>query len=128
LEVESAVRIINSLVYKPRWRFVASDNTARFEGGVLVRIHYPAYQSERSDAPRYGTRIMTSATFAFQCLDFDDVEVYRTVLRFVLRIEEHEAREFLRVRPTMWAPFHPHRQGGMHRWGNPESDLMFGIG
>lgn len=31
-------------------------------------------------------------------------------------IEEHEMREFLRIAPTYWAPFHPHHTDGIRRW------------
>lgn len=127
MNVESAVQLINQLVYKPGWKISATDHTNRFEGAVQVRIDYPAHASEREEAPNYAREIQTYAEFPMIVVDCNDASLYRRVINAIVEIETHEAREFLRVVPTMWAPFHPHRIDGMRRWGDESGDLRFGL-
>jgi hypothetical protein len=141
MEVPSAIRLIENLVFIPGWTFTATDHTKRFEGTILVRIDYPARASERDEAPEYAREIKTYAVFPVVVSECDDVAIYLKVLWAIIEIQEHEAREFLRVDPTMWAPFHPHRVDGMKRWAAlggckrfddlgelVRRDLQFGIG
>lgn len=147
MRVESAIALINNLVYKPGWHFTATDHTKRFESTVLVRIDYPAVDSGRPNAMRdepYSSEDILPAAYASfpivvdQC---DDEGLYLAMLQVILEIEMHEAREFLRVKPTYWAPFHPHQTDGMRKWhrmtenfqirlGNESLrlDLQFGVG
>lgn len=129
MRVDSAINLIDHLVYKPGWKFTAEDHTNRFEGAIKLRIDYPAMDSGRDSAKNgYDIPIpVTYAIFPMHVIDCDDVSLYRKILGCIMEIEEHEAREFLRVLPTLWAPFHPHNIDGMRRWGDPEKDLHFGI-
>lgn len=133
MDITSAIDLISSLCYKPGWTFQAEDHTNRFEGSVKVTIHYPAQNSNRDQAAAgYPEEITTYATFALVVADCDLESLVFQVLQAIVKIETHEAREFLRVSPTMWAPFHPHRVDGMKRWsartGEPMvSDLQFGV-
>lgn len=134
MRVESALDLINALVYKPGWRVSATDHTNRFEGSILVRIDYPARSSNREDAPDYETVINTYATFPLVVENCDDTSLYYKIAQAISGIDVHEMREFLRVEPTLWAPFHPHRIGGMQTWAKMtgerngvEDDLKFGI-
>lgn len=125
---ESAIRLVNQLIYKPDWEIVATDHVRRFEGTISIRITIPTYQSERRDAPTYGNAIRPYADFAILAGDCeDDVSLYRKVLECIMDVELHEAREFLRVQPTKWAPFHPHRIDGMKRYGTVDHDLTYGL-
>lgn len=127
MEVDSAIDLINSLIYKPGWRISAKDHQGRFEGTVAVKIDYPAQNTNRDQAPDYPENIETYASFPLVVGDCDDECLYRRVLDEIMKIELHEAREYLRVQPTLWAPFHPHRIDGMKRWGELEADLRFGV-
>lgn len=127
MNVESALDLVNAIIYRPGWRISATDHTNRFEGSIKVRIDYPAQNTDREEAPEYNRAIMTYATFPLIVLDCDDIGLYRKIMEAILKIEEHEAREYFRVQPTLWAPFHPHRIDGMRRWGHPDEDLQFGI-
>ena len=134
MDVRSAVDLINnSLVYKPDWTFVATDHTSRFENTIVVRVTYPARNSNRDRAADgYLEEIETYASFPLVVRDCSDEDLVFQVLEAIGKIELHEAREFLRLKPTMWAPFHPHRVDGMRRWsektGEPMAqDLQFGI-
>lgn len=127
--VQTAIDLIDLIAYKPGWTFKASDLTKRFEGTVSVKITYPARKSEREEAPAgYPTEIEPYAEFPIivtECADQN--ALYRCVLDAILVIEQHEAREFLRIRPTYWAPFHPHTVDGMKRYGTTQQDLAFGL-
>jgi hypothetical protein len=127
MRVDSAVDLVNGIVYRPGWTITAKPHTARFEGAICVRIEYPAQNTDRDQAPDYPTPIQTRATFPLIVSECDDVALYRQVMDAIMEIEEHEAREYFRVEPTHWAPFHPHRVEGMNRWGNPQRDLRFGL-
>jgi hypothetical protein len=127
MEPLSATELIDTLVYKPDWKFDATISD-RYEGAVQVRVAYPAKRFNRADAPDYTTDLDAVASVTILCGDCpDDTSLYRKLIDFLLTIEEHESREALRVRPTMWAPFHPHRQDGIKRWGSPARDLTFGV-
>ena len=128
MQVSTAVALIKNLEYKPGWSFHAYDHSNRFEGGVRLDIRYECRRSEREFAPDYNVTIEARAAFALQVRDgWDETDLYRAVLEKVLDVEQHEAREFFRVKDTWWAPFHPHRIDGMERWGTPTTDLMFGV-
>jgi hypothetical protein len=134
MNVSSAVELINnSLVYKPGWTFTATDHTNRFEDTVVVRVDYPARNSNRDQAEGgYVEEIMTYASFPLVVRDCTDEDLIFQILTAIGKIEMHEAREFLRLAPTAWAPFHPHRVDGMRRWSERTGDrlvddLQFGI-
>jgi hypothetical protein len=131
----SAARLINAMIYKPGWKITATDNTHRFEGTVKVDILYPAFDSGSNALPDawekgYPEEIGGGARASFNIMVADcgdDCDMYRKVIDVIMEIELHEAREFLRVLPTGWAPFHPNRADGMKRWGTPQADLLFGV-
>lgn len=137
MRIESAIKLIDMLVYKPGWSFDAEDHSKRFEGTILVTVRYVAQESGRVNAEQgYPETIKTYAKFPLMVGDINsDVELYRRFAGCLMKIEEHEMREFLRVAPTYWAPFHPHQLDGMRVWhmsqDQPDffsSDLQFGIG
>ncbi|MGW7514154.1 hypothetical protein ACWGJ2_00980 [Streptomyces sp. NPDC054796] len=135
METASAIELIQDVIYKPGWSFTARDHTQRFEDTVVVRVDYPARNSNRDQAKAgYPQTITTYAEFPLVVKNFTNEDLYASLLKTIISIEEHEAREFLRVLPTDWAPFHPHRVDGMRRWaarngegGDVLADLQFGI-
>ncbi len=124
------MELVNLIIYRPGWTIAATDHQNRYEGAIKVRIDYPAQSTDREEARGgYTHEITTYATFPIIVADCpDETALYRRVIDAILKIEAHEAREYFRVQPTYWAPFHPHRIDGMRRWGDAESDLVFGIG
>ena len=130
MKVETAIALIGTLVYKPGWTIEAVDHRHRHEDCIKIQVTYPAKRSERELASRgYPDDIDDGARASFVVLVGDiqeDCELYRRLLDCILSIEEHEAREFLRIKPSYWAPFHPHLIDGMKRWGSPDRDLLFG--
>ncbi len=137
MRVDSAVLLVNNLIYKPGWTLTATDYTHRFESTICVKVEYPAPNSDRDNAKRgYEDDVLPTARAGFPIVvaDCDDASLYRKIIDVILEIEAHEAREFLRVMPTYWAPFHPHNVDGMRRWNATNGidysvmpDLRFGL-
>lgn len=128
---ETACAIINeAVVFFPGWNFTAEDYCHRFEDTVRCTVHYPAVQTNRADAHEgYLCVIEAVASFVIVTGDCrDEVDLLRCLLDgAIMKVHEHESREGLRLRPSYWAPFHPHKVGGMRRWGDPGGDLSFGL-
>lgn len=126
---DTAITFINDgLVYPPGWSLTAHDLTARFENTIKVVVSYPACQTNRDQAPeQYPTVIQANAEFPL-VVDFHDVYglVRRLIEEVFARIHLHEDREMIRVKPTFWAPFHPHKIDGMKAWGDVAGDVRFG--
>jgi hypothetical protein len=129
--VESAIQLVNQLIYKPGWKITAEDATNRHENAIRLRIDYPAQETSRQ-AARAGYDQDNLPYAAFYIMigpNCDDISLYRFVAERIIEIDTHEMREYLRVNPTLWAPFHPHQLDGMTRWhgpGNHDRDLYFG--
>jgi hypothetical protein len=137
VNITSAIALIGGIIYRPDWLFEAVDHSNRFEGSIRVKITYPALNTNRDQAADgYPQEITTYAEFPLIVANCDDISLYRKIANAIIEIETHEMREYLRVSPTMWAPFHPHRIDGMKRWNATDSDtpsddvfadLRFGI-
>lgn len=135
MEISSAVALVNQLVYRPGWTIEAEDYSNRFEGSIMVKFTFPAFHTEREHAAKGYPSHTDSSWAKFPVIVSDcttDDELYFKILQEIGRLEMHEAREFLRVQPTMWAPFHPHRVDGMKRWsaknGTPVGDdFRYGV-
>lgn len=131
MEVQTAMNLLEQVIYKAGWQFRIEDHTARFEGTVLVHVVYPAKNSDREEAPDYEGDVEGGARASFPIVVGDILVVetlYRRMFDRLMEIEQHEAREFFRVLPSLWAPFHPHNLGGMERFGEGvDRDLTFGI-
>jgi hypothetical protein len=143
MKVETAMKMINDeLIFIPGWKFTARDHRNRFQDSIILRIDYPAQNSNRDQVTGenaenpYPESIMTYAEFPMIIADgctTDDLFGY--VGDCIMKIQEHEMREFLRIKGTGWAPFHPHHTDGMIRWESRHhnatpammSDLQFGI-
>lgn len=135
MNTDVAIELINTqLVYKPGWTLKAEDYTWRMQGTVLLHISFSAPSSDRDDAREGYRKVLEPLHNAFplvvqDCETEDDI-LFR-LLQIIIGLETHEAREFLRRKPTYDAPFHPHRKADMDRWahyaGTPVSDdLNFG--
>jgi len=139
MDITTAITLIEQITYKPGWIITAKDNSKRFEGSICVDFVYPATNSDRAEAPDYSTPIPPNgarASFALMLGDHDAMWLYHAITTFIMTIEEHEMREFFRISPTYWAPFHPHNYGGIGHWasvrGEPEHivryrDMTFGL-
>lgn len=141
MRIATAIALIDNVVYKPGYGFTAHDHTRRFEGTVKVRLSYAAPETGRANAADgYPETIKTYAEFTIAVGDLEGTDaalgLYRRLLDAVLEVEAHEAREAFRVRPSLWAPFHPHQLDGIEAWRTTEAmcqpeeltrDFQFGI-
>lgn len=127
----TACRIINqNIVFAPGWEFEAVDFSERFEDAVCVNVSYPAVETNRDEAEvGYQRDVIAHAKFCILVgMCKDQVDLCRCIVTDVIQpIMLHEAREMLRMAPTFWAPFHPHKIDGMKRWGDVLGDTRFGI-
>jgi len=127
MQASRATQIIEDVVYKPGWKFEALVSD-RFEEAVTLQISYAAPNFSRENAPDYLERTMANASFMRLCTpDCTDDSIVEWVFHCIMQVEQHEAREAFRLAPMMYAPFHPHRQDGMQRFGDPDGDLRFGV-
>lgn len=131
MRCDTAIKLISQLAYKPGWELSATDHTKRFEQSICLCVKYPAANSDRPSAEdNYSEQVEPFARAQFVIMlgdSWKDVDLYRAIIDILMKVELHEAREFLRVRPTYWAPFHPHQWDGMRLWGDPQTDVSFGV-
>lgn len=117
MSAAQAADVINGVVYKPGWLIQATPWTERHQDAVKVHFEYPAYNS--SQPPYFPEAITARADFGLLAGDCPDSTVLLAkLLGLILMVEEHEAREFLRIGPDHDAPFHPHRRDGIARWAS----------
>src|SRR6266496_2242118 len=93
MRVDTAVKLVNDLVFRPGWKITAEDYSHRHEGTICVSFEYD--------------------TRNFVGDDMDTAEeLYFALLKRIERINSHEDREALRVASTKWSPFYPHKVDG----------------
>lgn len=123
MDAGQAVSEINKLMYKPGWRITAwVDDNPRYRNSVVINCAFDTYNSAEvyaHDNYRYSPIIRPSVVErqdVTECRGSEDV--FRLVAEFIMKIEEHEMREFLRTKGDFKAPFHPHTFPGMLAWGD----------
>jgi|SRR5579862_1211207 len=138
MEVTTAMALIDNLVYFPGWEFETTDHCKRFEGSITVKVTYPSFETNRKEATEgYPVENKPYATFPIMVHGMSADDLHYAMGHIIMSIYEHEMREALRIKPTFWAPFHPHRIDGIKRWGKARKhakkwrmqmpDLQFGI-
>jgi hypothetical protein len=141
MEASQACRIINDeLVFQPDWAISAKDHTKRFENSCIVHFEFFAYDSSRehflkNQVTLYPSRIHVE--FPIQVEDCQTPEdVMWKVHMLIMRIHDHETREFLRLKShRMEAPFHPHKPNTMMAYAERSggggrsiaTDLTYGL-
>jgi hypothetical protein len=129
MRTEHAIEFINNqLCFIPGWEISAESYEKRFQGMLLCHYKFPAQNSNQNLAPTYEQEIpgKNHVTLKLEVGDARTfMEVYERVLRQIITIQTHEAREFLRIAPDWVAPFHPHKVYGMQRWGDVKGDLDY---
>lgn len=138
MEIRTAIDLVNEMVYLPNWSFEATDHGKRFEGTVAVKVTYPAVETNRPEAREgYPVENRPYATFPLMVHGMCNQDLYYGLGVVIMKIYEHEMREALRIKPTYWAPFHPHHIDGIKRWTKSRkhskrwelqlNDLQFGL-
>lgn len=130
MNVDTALRLIEQIDCGPNLCVEAEDYTRRHEGAIRLTTIVTTVGSEREQFGNYkdAEPIDVRAQFVIIVTDCaDDLELYRRVLtEALIPTLTHEIREFFRIKPTGWAPFHPHKIDGVDRWGEPEVDRKYG--
>lgn len=143
METHEAIDIINNnLAYKPGWNIEAYVPFYEPKhGNIRVLFRFPAYNSARElfihDEAEGPFENIVGFPLGVSELETADDLVYK-ILEQIMRIENHEAREFLRLKNDSEykyrAPFHPHRDRTMvnyaERTDNPGrtmvQDILYG--
>lgn len=134
MQATTAVELLNTgMIYPPDVQITAEDWTHRFEDSVRITVNLPgAKYSDRQYAPDYSVDNTTGTqAFVVPVGTCDIFSLAGCVLDLIGRVREHEDREFLRLRSTGWAPFHPHKTDGINRWAertgrSPALDYDYG--
>lgn len=121
METSEAIRIINTVRYKPGWQMEPEDYTRRLENGVLVHVTYGAHDTAPEVAQRgypeddFYPEMRANFTLMVGRIESEE-ELLHAVLCSLLKIEEHESREFLKYKVDCESPFHPHTDAGIRMW------------
>lgn len=139
MQNDTASVLINNLMYFPGWSFSAVESN-RFEDSILVRVSYPSHNTNKESIVdnSYTEEIAIYGDFVIMVGDLQTTEeLYRRFFdEAIMKIYEHEAREALREKSSLYSPFHPHKIQGMNNWIETNNsnelskarfkDLMFG--
>src|SRR6266496_3339296 len=94
MRVDTAVKLVNDLVFRPGWKITAEDYSHRHEGTICVSFEYDTRNFVRAEAPDYPTVITATAQQAIVVDDMDTAEeLYFALLKRIERINSHEDRE-----------------------------------
>ena len=122
MKAAEAVRVIDGAVFHPDYRIRATA-LGRWAGGtetVAVEFLQRTYDSSDIDpAGNYYRKVTIAPLYDFDAAAMeDDSQVLFAVLGKLREMQDHENREFLRVRKGgSWkAPFHPHNTDGKALW------------
>jgi hypothetical protein len=119
-----AISAVNGATWRPGLHVVAMPDTFLSSDYIRVEVIFDTYDSSIvNDAGEYTRRIKVAPVFDVNVKYFEtEDELLFKVLSLVREAQEHEDREFLRVRrpdKTGWrwtAPFHPHNESGQRLW------------
>jgi hypothetical protein len=116
-----AVKIVNSTIFRPGWRWAA--RASRSMGDVII-VDFELDTVDTSHPSRGGGYTVPRLLAWDKVIDVSGVsgsdELLGMILQEVHETQEHEDREFLRSwdeSTQSWvAPFHPHREEGKAIW------------
>jgi hypothetical protein len=118
MRADDAVRFVNGLAFKPGWRPVAEVYTTGYiQISFLIETVDTSYPDGdgicRKPIRIFGQDKLVNVT------SLDDEGLLAEVLKCAAENDEHENREFLKVRQPdgSWqAPLHPHTDAGNRAW------------
>ncbi|MFE5369229.1 hypothetical protein [Streptomyces mirabilis] len=117
MDAQRAVDLINKISYRPGWEINAH---LMIDGlpYVIVIAHVHTVNSDQDQAIKgYPEKIILAPDTMIDAGLYDTPEaLYGRILDWIIGLEIHEAREFLRVGDDMRAPFHPHRPECQDAW------------
>lgn len=114
---DQAVRQIRNTIFRPGWKFSAS---ALSGGQVFVEIELDTVNtSVVSPEGAYTEPMKLPHWQRIDVTSLDEAGLAHELIRIAHQLDEHEDREFMRVRQadgTWFAPLHPHRPDGDRAW------------
>ena len=118
---DQAVAIINTAAWRPGWR-VTAQRAVIGGSDIWVQVRMDTYDSsDITPGGSYSRPIVIGPMLPLDVTGLTRDQLLYAVLQLVLFVDEHEHREFLRVRDEngQWvAPFHPHRPDGRDKWAD----------
>jgi len=126
---DQAVKILTEATWRPGMEIRASaEYPWSAIGSIVVEVVFHTYDSSYPDADG-GYRVPRSVapSGVLSVTGLDEEALLHTVLRMVREAQEHEDREFLRVkRDGRWvAPFHPHNTDTDQAWERLEYQSQY---
>jgi hypothetical protein len=128
MKTQEAIDLVNSTIFRPGWQITARHYAYGYGYSPgKIEVHYRTETVDTS-YPSTSGEYTVPRTIANE--NVHDVEgktgdqLLRAILSDVRKMDEHEDREFLRVRQGngSWeAPFHPHTNEGDRRWSESSS-------
>lgn len=118
MRASDAARLVNETAFHPDWQIVARE-AWMYGNQIAVQFRCATYDSsDVTQDGQYSRRIVIGPSVTFDVTDMDDETLLYTVLDCKAQVQQHEDREFLRVRTgRRWhAPFHPHNTDGKILW------------
>jgi hypothetical protein len=118
---------VNAKAYDPYSSYYDEFYFSRAQGHAdstvieLEIVFVDTYDSSSVNAAgEYTRRANIAPSVTFDVRDMDEDQLLYRVLKWISEAQEHEDREFLRVRRGgRWvAPFHPHNRDGNDLWKN----------
>ena len=116
---------VNARAYDPYSSYYDEFYFSRAQGHAdstvieLEIVFVDTYDSSYiNDAGRYTRRASIAPTVTIDVKDLDEDQLLYRVIKWISEAQEHEDREFTRVkRNGRWtAPFHPHNDDGNRLW------------
>lgn len=119
MRAEDAVRFVEGLAFKPGWQPTAEvvSYAGLVELSFIIRTVDTSYPDPdgvcRTQITIYGRQRVVNVTY------LDETDLLAEVLKCAADNDQHENREFLKVRQPdgSWhAPLHPHTREGNRAW------------
>jgi hypothetical protein len=112
-----AVEQIRNTVFKPGWRISGYELDSSF---IMVQFVIETVDTSYPDADGTCRRpIRLGPDTVINVRRLDEAGLAHELLRFAAQLDEHENREFLKIRQPdgSWhAPLHPHTDAGNEAW------------
>ena len=125
MHASEAIKIISEATWRPGVKVIAVEPFGYVRGHygeeILLEIVFDTYDSDPqylTEDGKYTRKINVGPQTALNVGNLDEGQLLFKILEFISFAQQHEDREFLRVkRNGKWiAPFHPHRNDGERLW------------
>lgn len=122
MKAQEAADLLNRTTFRPGWKI-----RARVTGSWTIEIRY-VLETVDTSYPGPDGRYIVPRTLdqevPVDVFSLDEHSLLRLVLTGIQILQEHEDREFLRIRRNgEWvAPFHPHNEAGQRAWAVTEAE------